>query len=107
MPKDLLEEIVSIGQRNLKQTPQGAPRTPTKHLKPLGNNELLQRALMNKFKTLHSTPIHQRDSYEESSCEWSGVNCSLNFEDPDITNGGLVSPVPSGVLDASRRSTAI
>lgn len=103
IPKDLLEEIVSVGQRNLRRTPLGALRTPRL---VLGNKDLLHQALMNKFRTLHSTPIHG-DSSAEGSYEWSGVNCTLNFEDPDITKGDMISPVPSDMLDASRRSTAI
>ena len=103
--KSLLDEISSVGQTILRRThrartPGGTPAKLTKNRLTLtGNTDMLQRALISKFRTFHhSTPIRkphtsdQSDSLDASST-WSDINGSMVFEDPDLTttpSSGLV-----------------
>ena len=113
--KGLMDEIASVGKRNLRPTnrPRSPGGTPVKASKRItmmtGNNDMFQRALINKFRSLHSTPIQQSSMYQESgsfdfSNAWSDINGSI--DDPNITTSDL----PSGLLhssdpNASKRST--
>jgi len=114
--KGLMDEIASVGKRNLRSTnhPRSPGGTPVKASKRTitmtGNNDMFQRALINKFRSLHSTPIQQSVVYESGSFDfsnaWSDINGSI--DDPNITTSDL----PSGLLhgsdpNASKRSTAV
>ena len=114
--KGLMDEIASVGKRNLRPTnrPRSPGGTPVKASKRTitmtGNNDMFQRALINKFRSLHSTPIQQSVVYESGSFDfsnaWSDINGSI--DDPNITTSDL----PSGLLhgpdpNASKRSTAV
>lgn len=100
----LLDEISSVGQTILRRThrartPGGTPAKLTKNRLTLtGNTDMLQRALISKFRTFHSTPVRkactsdQSDSLDASST-WSDINGSMVFEDPDLTttpSSGLI-----------------
>ena len=114
--KGLMDEIASVGKRNLRPTnrPRSPGGTPVKASKRItmmtGNNDMFQRALMNKFRSLHSTPIQQGVIHESGSFDfsnaWSDINGSI--DDPNITTSDL----PSGLLhgsdpNTSKRSTAV
>lgn len=120
--KNLLDEISSMGHAGLKRTnrPRSPGGTPVKATRanppPVGNNsDMLQRALMTKFRSLHSTPLNQsrfvRQDFGASmdfSNAWSDINASQVFEDPDISASslsGLASNQPSR-NDSSKISTA-
>lgn len=101
--KNLLDEISSMSPAVLKSTnrPRSPGGTPVKiacaNPAPIGNNsDMLQRALMTKFRSLHSTPLNQsrfvRQDYGASmdfSNAWSDMNASQVFEDPDISASSL------------------
>lgn len=102
--RNLLDEISSMGHSVLKRTsrprsPGGTPvkatpTTSTATSKPLpsshSDSDMLQRALLSKFRSLHSTPLQQQSrphhpDYSSSldfSNAWSN---SLAYEDPDIS----------------------
>lgn len=95
--KNLMEEI-SLGQSVLRRTtrarsPGGTPIKATKNRLTLtGNTDMLQRALISKFRSLHSTPIQNgavdQDQLGESfdfSNTWSDINNSVAYDDPDLT----------------------
>ena len=114
-----MEEITSVGRGNLRPTqrarsPGGTPINKSRKMTVSSNNDLLQRALLKKFRSMHSTPMRQNSPSEPSSFDvsnaWSDINNSLDFADPDITT--CSSNVTSGFLhcsdvNASRRSTAV
>ena len=100
--RGLLDEIVSVGQKNLRSTkrprsPGGTPlKIPTKPTSRSGNDKL-QQALLSKFKTLQSTPVKRQSTASEHldfSNQWSDAN---SFEDPDFTTGDITS----GLLQVS------
>ena len=118
LTKDLLEEITSIGQKNLRsierpRSPGGTPAKVTRRLTLSSNTDMLQRALISKFRSLHSTPIRQASTASESSTfdfsnAWSDINSSVDYEDPDITASNLPSDLTNGSdPNASRQSTAV
>ncbi len=94
----LLNEISSVGQTTLRRTncrrsPGGTPIRVTKNRLTLtGNTDTLQRALISKFRSFHSTPIKRTgmsggdksDSMEVSNA-WSDVQSSMVYGDPDIS----------------------
>ena len=106
--KTLMDEISSVGQSVLRRTTRARSPggTPIKHSKNrltlMGNTDMLQRALISKFRSLHSTPIQNglvdHDRGEEESFDfsntWSDVNNSVAYDDPDLSvtsNSGLCS----------------
>lgn len=103
----LLNEISSLGQTILRRTnrnrsPGGTPvRANKNRLTLTGNTDMLQRALISKFRSFHSTPIKKGDKTDsmEVSNAWSDVNGSAVFDDPDIT---ATSNSPIGFSDCSR-----
>lgn len=119
--KDLMEEIVSVGQRSLRHTnrarsPGGTPLRLQRRLTQSSNSDMLQKALINKFRSLHSTPIRQQSSTSvtseggqfDFSNTWSDINNSADFDDPDISSGDATP----GLLhasdpNASKRSTTV
>jgi hypothetical protein len=112
--KNLLDEISTVGPSVLRHTnhPRSPGGTPVKVSgTSTGNNsDMLQRALMAKFRSLHSTPLSQsrfihRD-YSTSldfSNAWSDVNSSQVFDDPDISTSSL-SGLASSRNDSSKIS---
>ena len=104
----LLNEISSLGQTILRRTnhnrsPGGTPiRANKNRLTLTGNTDMLQRALISKFRSFHSTPINNKgdkiDSMEVSNA-WSDLNGSVVYDDPDIT---ATSNSPIGFSDCSR-----
>ena len=109
--KSFIDEIASVGQTKLRPTqrPRSPGGTPIKSLEEHATtpsaNDKIQQALLNKFKTLHSTAVrphsHQRSAVQEHvigqsmtsdpndfSNQWSDVN---SFEDPDLTAGDITS----------------
>lgn len=115
LTKGLMDEIASVGKRNLRPTnrprsPGGTPAKASKRLTLTGNNDPLQRALISKFRSMHSTPIHQSVIHESGSFDfsnaWSDINNSV--EDPNITTSDLASGLMHGSdPNASKRSTAV
>lgn len=106
--KNLMDEISSVGQSVLRRTsrarsPGGTPIKASKNRLTLtGNTDMLQRALISKFRSLHSTPIqnaptdHDQEHGEsfDFSNTWSDINNSAAFDDPDLTtisNSGFAS----------------
>lgn len=102
--QNLLDEISTMGHAVLKCTsrlrsPGGTPVkiTHTNSQAPTSNNsDMLQRALLTKFRSLHSTPLSQSRSVHQDysasldfSNAWSDVNASQVFEDPDISASSL------------------
>lgn len=123
--KSLLDEISSIGQQHLRRTnkarsPGGTPIKHSKNRLTLTNNsDMLQRALISKFRSMHtsSTPIkgaagvrsatqllgsadEKSGSFDVSSA-WSDINNSVAYEDPDITATSS-SGITSGWLQQPR-----
>ena len=113
--RNLLDEIASSGQAILRRTsrPKSPGGTPVKHsrnrLTLTGNTDVLQRALINKFRSLHSTPIRHpspsgggvgdRSGSFDLSSAWSDINGSCTvYEDPDM------SSTPPSTLGASNNS---
>ena len=105
--KDLMEQITTVGQTILKPTdrpksPGGTPvRSNSNHLTQDDNTDtsIFRHALISKFRSLHSTPIpssnniFQQDysgSFDFSNA-WSDKNCSLVFDDPDISTDSTIS----------------
>ena len=118
LTKGLMEEITSIGQKNLRsierpRSPGGTPAKMSRRLTLSSNTDMLQRALISKFRSLHSTPIRQGSTTSDSSTfdfsnAWSDINSSVDFEDPDITASNLPSDLVNGSdPNASRHSTAV
>ena len=115
LTKGLMDEIASVGRRNLRPTnrprsPGGTPSKASKRLTLTGNNDPLQRALISKFRSLHSTPIRQSVIHESGSFDfsnaWSDINNSV--DDPNITTSDLASGLLHGSdPNASKRSTAV
>lgn len=145
--KNLMMEISSVGQTVLKRT--NCPRSPggtpirTSFMSNLGghcgtiatlssnhhlqhsNTDMLQRALLAKFRSLHSTPLRQRHSYQQHDCSgsfdfssaWSDINSSVQlYEDPDITNTstslsgfspGQTAGIPTNGSNRHNGSTAV
>ena len=103
----LLNEISSVGQAILRRTnrnrsPGGTPiRANKNRLTLTGNTDMLQRALISKFRSFHSTPIKRGDKTDsmDASNAWSDVNGSIVFDDPDIT---AASNSPMGLSDRSK-----
>ena len=100
--KNLLDEISMFGHAVLKRTnrPRSPGGTPVKTEDPSTvGDSMLQRALMTKFRSLHSTPLPKSSHCMQQECNssmefsnaWSDVNGSLVFEDPDITGASSVS----------------
>ena len=98
MDRSFVDEIASVGQTKLRRTkqprsPGGTPlKTPAKPriATPLAN-EKIQQALLNRLKTLQSTPLHHKSSISDPndlSNQWSDVN---SFDDPDLTTGDTTS----------------
>ena len=95
--QNLLDEISSASHAALRHTDQ--PRSPGGT--PIGGKvsspDKLQRALLTKFHSLHSTPLNQpsrfaRQDFSGSldfSNAWSDVNTSQVFDDPDISASSL------------------
>ena len=110
----LLEEIASSGQSILRRTsrPKSPGGTPIKHsrnrLTLTGNTDVLQRALINRFRSLHSTPIRHPSPSEggglggdrsgsfDLSNAWSDINgsCAV-YEDPDLSSTPPSTLAPS------------
>ena len=116
----LMNEISSVGQTILRRTnrnrsPGGTPLKANKNRLTLtGNTDMLQRALISKFRSFHSTPIKKTGDKTDSmdvSNAWSDVNGSMMFEDPDITTTssslGGVSNDSSGLKQDPNLSTAV
>lgn len=105
--KNLLDEISTMGHAVLKTTnqPRSPGGTPVKvtcgvnqvsSTGTTGNNsDVIQRALMTKFRSLHSTPLHQSRLFHSGSMDvssaWSDLNASLVFDDPDISASSFAS----------------
>lgn len=113
LPGGLLEEITSIGQAHLRTTnrersPGGTPLRQSRRLTFSNNSDVLQRALMNRFKSLHSTPKRQSTSSDRSSFDastaWSDINSSVDNVDPDITGSDLASDILHRTADTPRSS---
>lgn len=100
--QQLMDEIASAGQSILRRTtrPKSPGGTPIKvsrnRLTLTGNTDMLQRALITKFRSLHSTPIRHHSpaagatgksgSFDLSST-WSDINSSCAvYEDPDLSS---------------------
>lgn len=102
--QNLLEEISAVGHTILKRTdrprsPGGTPvRLPVNEDQAFlglggGNTDMIQRALMTKFRSLHSTPLGQQPHLLHHDCSgsldfssaWSDLNASVIFEDPGIS----------------------
>ena len=111
--QQLMDEIATVGQSALRRTgrPKSPGGTPIKHsrnrLTLTGNTDMLQRALISKFRSLHSTPIGHRSpagvdksgSLDLSSA-WSDINgSSTAYEDPDLS-----STPPSALLPPNSNS---
>ena len=126
--KNLLLEISTVGQSALKPTnrprsPGGTPihpPTPARfsddnygmnHHHQQTNIDLLQRALLAKFRSLHSTPVRQKGSHQldysnsfDFSSAWSDINSSIQvYDDPDLSN---TSPSVSAVCPSGQTSRA-
>ena len=94
--QNLMDEITSAGQSVLRRTsrPKSPGGTPMKvsrnRLTLTGNTDMLQRALINKFRSLHSTPIRQDEEKSGSldlSNAWSDINSSCAvYDDPDLSS---------------------
>jgi hypothetical protein len=111
--QQLMDEIATVGQSVLHRTgrPKSPGGTPIKHsrnrLTLTGNTDMLQRALISKFRSLHSTPIQHRSpaGVDKSgsldlSNAWSDINGSSTvYEDPDLS-----STPPSALLPPSSSS---
>ena len=112
--QQLMDEIATVGQSALRRTgrPKSPGGTPIKHsrnrLTLTGNTDMLQRALISKFRSLHSTPIGHRSpagvdksgSLDLSSA-WSDINgSSTAYEDPDLS-----STPPSALLPPNSSSS--
>lgn len=109
--QQLMDEIATVGQSVLRRTsqPKSPGGTPLKHsrnrLTLTGNTDLLQRALISKFRSLHSTPLRHHSAAEvdksgslDLSCAWSDINSSSPmYEDPDL------SSTPSSALVQQNR----
>ena len=109
--KNLLDEISSMGHAVLKRTdrprsPGGTPvkPPPTSNQPALSSEDsgMLQRALMSKFRSLHSTPLNHsrfhRGDYSSSldfSNAWSDLNASVMYEDPDISSSPFSGYTPN------------
>ena len=110
--QQLMDEIATVGQSILRRTdrPKSPGGTPIKHsrnrLTLTGNTDMLQRALISKFRSLHSTPIrhHSPAGVDKSgsldlSNAWSDINgSSAVYEDPDLSStppSALVPPKSS------------
>ena len=98
--KQLMDEIASAGQSVLRRTtrPKSPGGTPIKlsrnRLTLNGNTDMFQRALISKFRSLHSTPIRHHSpagadksgSFDLSNA-WSDINSSSTvYEDPDLSS---------------------
>ena len=98
--QQLMDEIATVGQSVLRRTgrPKSPGGTPIKHsrnrLTLTGNTDMLQRALISKFRSLHSTPIRHhspagvdRSGSLDLSNAWSDINgsCAV-YEDPDLSS---------------------
>ncbi len=113
LPGNLLDDIASIGRANLRTTsrarsPGGTPLKQGQKLVIASNNDVLQRALLNRFQSIHCTPKRYSHSSDRSSFDasaaWSDINGSVDIVDPDITG----SELSSGFMrNASKTSTAV
>ena len=106
--QQLMDEIATVGQSILRRTsrPKSPGGTPIKHsrnrLTLTGNTDMLQRALISKFRSLHSTPIrhHSPAGVDKSgsldlSNAWSDINSSCAvYEDPDLSSTPPSALVP-------------
>lgn len=106
--QQLMEQIATVGQSVLRRTgrPKSPGGTPIKHsrnrLTLTGNTDMLQRALISKFRSLHSTPIqHQSPAGVDKSGSldlsnaWSDINgSSTAYEDPDLSSTPSSALVP-------------
>lgn len=118
--KNLLDEISSMGNAILKKTnrprsPGGTPVkvTPSNQAVAEDNSDVLQRALLTKFRSLHSTPLNQsrflQQGYSTSldfSNAWSEFNASLAFEDPEISASPVSGYTPNETRNGSRKMTS-
>ena len=141
--KHLMLEISNIGRSTLKQTnrprsPGGTPVRPPNSSEAVGgggvkncgmismnspsyshcqqqrNSDLLQKALLAKFRSLHSTPIKQKgngrqldysNSFDLSSA-WSEINSSVQvYDDPDITSTSTFNPSTQSSSKTINKST--
>ena len=113
--KNLMMEISSVGQTALKRT--NCPRSPsgtpikksfmsdvgdniimtlsTNQTQHHSNSDMLQIALLAKFRSLYSTPFGQRLNFQQNECSnsfdfssaWSDINSSVQIcDDPGINN---------------------
>ncbi len=107
----LLNEISSVGQTILRRTngrrsPGGTPIRVTKNRLTLtGNTDMLQRALISKFRSFHSTPIKRTgsgDKTDSMDVSWSDIHGSVVYSDPDISVA-----FPSDLTDLSPRDPNI
>ena len=84
-----MDEITSAGRSVLRRTsrPKSPGGTPMKlsrnRLTLTGNTDMLQRALISKFRSLHSTPIRHcspvgvdKSGSFDTSNAWSDINSS-------------------------------
>lgn len=120
--KNLLDEISSMGNAILKRTnrprsPGGTPVKPATSNQPSqtsADTDMLQRALMTKFRSLHSTPLNQsrfhRGDYSSSldfSNAWSDLNASIMYEDPDISSSPFgATPNQSAANESNKMHSA-
>lgn len=98
--QNLMDEITSAGRSVLRRTsrPKSPGGTPMKlsrnRLTLTGNTDMLQRALISKFRSLHSTPIRRcspvgvdKSGSFDTSNAWSDINSSCAvYEDPDLSS---------------------
>lgn len=112
--QNLLNEISSMGHAVLKRTnrlrsPGGTPvkEVCTNPPPDSTNSDMLQRALMTKFRSLHSTPLsHSRFTQHDYSTSLDFSNAwsdSQVFEDPDIS-ASSVSGLATSRNDSSKIS---
>ena len=94
----LMDEIATVGQSVLRligrpKSPGGTPiKQSLNRLTLTGNTDMLQRALISKFRSFHSTPIrHQspagvdKSGLLDLSNAWSDINgSSTAYKDPDL-----------------------
>ena len=120
--QNLLEEISSVGHTVLKRTDR--PRSPGGTPVRLsanedqaflgqggGNTDMIQRALMTKFRSLHSTPLgqphllhHDCSGSLDFSSAWSDLNASIVFEDPGISADITTTSTLSSGLASNNQS---
>ena len=119
--QQLMDEIATVGQSVLRCTgrPKSPGGTPIKHsrnrLTLTGNTDVLQRALISKFRSLHSTPIrHQSPAGVDKSGSldlsntWSDINGSCTaYEDPDLSSTPPSALAPPNSSSSTHNELAV